>query len=288
MNNVVRKITFMFINILVVTVVIASVFFGNELKSARQVTGENIDQLTGQRIGALTAWEADYILSGRDDITLKRYDEAGDMLMALCYKQIDAAALGSSLASYIMQKVTGLKVLDEPIDHDKYCAVQYVENKELNQQFDAWAESFYGSARSDEIREKIYNNYYSDGCGKIEETGTGEVIKVGYNIDGQPCTFIDTISGGPRGFEVDIMTMFANDNNYQIEWVEATETTVYPFIEQKKIQLYVGGYAEVYRGEFDVNPDFELSKPYLEYDIVVLVVDDWNNLSLNNYQEEEE
>ena len=43
----------------------------------------DVNNLEGRRVAVNLAWEADYYLSGRKDMTLIQYDSFADMIMAL-------------------------------------------------------------------------------------------------------------------------------------------------------------------------------------------------------------
>ena len=73
---------------------------------------DNVNDLEGRRVGVNLAWEADYLLTGREDMELYRYDSTADMLMALNYGKLDAIAVDDTSLRLVLSQVTGLEVVE--------------------------------------------------------------------------------------------------------------------------------------------------------------------------------
>ena len=71
-----------------------------ELQGYRPI--EDIHNLDGRRVGVGLGYSTDYLLTGRDDMALMRYDSTADMLMALRYRRVDAIAAERPVANQIM------------------------------------------------------------------------------------------------------------------------------------------------------------------------------------------
>ena len=269
----------MFASIIVFTVAISVAFFRGDFSFAKEVS--DVDALTGQRIGVMTAYESDYLLSDRSDITLKRYDSEADLMVALCYKQVDAISYIKEYGKYILKRTKGFEMVDGSLAQTGYALIyDKVRQQELADEFNEWLAVFMESDRYDEYCRKIDNIDFYDGSPITEETGTGKMIAVAYIYDYVPIVFADAKTGLPNGYETEIIRLFANDMNYKIEWVETTDSIVWNLLLAGKVDLYLGGYSELYRSEMDSSEYYGMSDNYYVTDIVLMKVSDYDNISL--------
>jgi len=283
MTNTFNRILILLITSLLFVVVVSIVFFTGEIKNAKAVN--NVDHLTGQRIGTPSAYEGDYVLTPRDDITLLRYDTEADCLMALYYKKIDAIALVNDGGKYLLTKSSGLKINDTPIDYSGMCTL-FVKDSIWTDRFNEWLKEYKKTEEYQEYLDKADNLKFYDGSEILEETGTGETIRIGYVEDYIPVSFTDTESRLPNGSEVDIFRRFANDCNYQIKWFPITEENGSSMIVAKQIDCILVGYSDVYANEVSKSLYSELSDIYRDSKIVLLEVEDYDKFSINSYLEE--
>jgi len=284
MNNVFRRIVILFTAIIVSIAAVSTVYLSNLFKEQRVI--EDVDHLSGQRIGVISAYEGDYLLSDRKDLTLLRYDTEADLLVALCYRQVDAAALTDDMARYVLRNASGFKINETPIASNGLASL-FVEGSEYMQEFADFLEVFKKSGRYEEYVNKVNNDEYYDGSPLPEETGTGKVLRIGYLPDYMPTVFKDAKTNHANGSEVEIYIEFANYMNYQIEWFAESETTAVTDIAYKKIDICLAGYSEIYRAECDDSPYSDLGPTYMESSIVLLEVEDYEQLSLGAIAKEE-
>jgi len=283
MNDVFKKIVVLFVSLLLIIMTISVAYFSNLFKHSRTIG--DVDHLSGQRIGVITAYEGDYLLSDREDITLLRYDTQPEVLIALCYKQVDAVALTREMAEYVVNVCSGFMINEKPIAKNNLASL-YKEDSKYMAEFEEFLNEYKKSGAYDLFLESIENDAYYDGSSITDETGTGEVIKIGYVLDFLPVVFEDAINHCPNGFEVEIMRQFANYKNYQIEWIKETETSGLSDVYYGKIDILLSGYTEIYRKECDNSEYVDLGPNYLESDIVLLEVEDYDNIVMGEIPEE--
>ena len=72
-----------------------------QIKNARPIT--DVHKPDGQRVGVGLAWGPDYLLTGRDDLTLMCYNNVAGAVTALCYNQVDAIAVERPIAVNILE-----------------------------------------------------------------------------------------------------------------------------------------------------------------------------------------
>jgi len=283
MNDVFKRIVILFVVLILSMATISVAYFSNLFKHSRTI--EDVDHLSGQRIGVITAYEGDFLLSDREDITLLRYETQPEVLIALCYKQVDAIAFTREMAEYVVNVCTGFKINDKPIAKNNLASLYQDDSKYIGE-FEEFLQEYKKSGEYDKFLESCENNAFYDGSPITEETGTGEVVRIGYILDFLPVVFEDTINHCPNGFEVEIMRQFANYKNYQIEWVKETETSGLSDVYYGKIDILLSGYTDIYRKECDNSEYVDLGPSYLASDIVLLEVEDYDNIVMGELPEE--
>ncbi len=285
MRNVFRRIIILAVCSLLFVVTISVVFFRGEMKNAEEI--ESVDLLTGQRIGVISAYEGDYLLTGRDDITLLRYDSEAECLLALSYKQVDAIAVVEDMAEYIMMVSTGLKTVEEPITYSGM-ATLFMKDGKFEEDFNEFVKEFRKTDEYQKYIEKVKNDAYYDGSEIIEETGTGEEIRLGYDELYLPVSFTDTKTGKPNGSEVEMFIYYANARNYRIKWEKITEATTAQAIASGTVDAVLIGYSDIYREETEMSTTVSMSDSYRETAVVLIEVEDYDNLSFGSLMEGEE
>jgi len=282
MNDVFKRIVIVLIVSTIVIITISAAYFSNVFRSSREIG--DVDHLSGQKIAVVTAYEGDYCLSDREDITLLRYDTEPGALMALCYKQVDGFATTLDAAEYVLSITTGFKINDKPIAYNGMASLFRRDSKILKE-FNEFIEEY---KKTDEYQDYVYkcnNDGYYDGSPITEETGTGEVIKVGYVPDYIPISYLDTVLNCPNGSEVEIIRKFANYMNYQIEWILEGEVSGITEIYYGNIDILLDGYSDVYRKELEDSPEVDMSDSYRDSLIVLLEVEDYDKLSIAEVKE---
>jgi len=285
MNNVFKRIISLIIITSVFVISISTLFFSAQFKSAQEIG--DVDHLTGQRIGCISAFEADYLLTDRKDMNLLRYDSEADAIVALCYRACDGVALVKSAAQYIQSKSTGLAISDEAVAHIGLTLLFTIDN-EFFDEFNDFIKEFRNSDDYAGFCERVENQVYTDGYDIYPETGTGKTIKIGYIPNYMPVVYLDAIYKVPSGSEVELMKRFANAYDYKIEWILTSEEIVSQQLVSREIDVYVGGYTDVYREEAEMSDYVDMTDSYLDSDVVLLYVSDYDNLSISSYVSEEE
>ena len=214
---------------------------GEQLKNYRSIT--NVDDLEGRKIGVIMGWSSDYLLTPRDgkDLILYRYDENADLLMALCYRHLDAVAV-DKLTWEVMNNVnSGLSHVEEPITMDGYLAYMSRDREDLRDEFNDFIAEFKQTEEYADLCTRIEKfdgtNYEWDE--KLELKGNGEKIKACYDATVYPFSFISS-EGQSQGFDVELMYYFANALNLDLELVPTGETDLYSGIETGRYDMAFG------------------------------------------------
>ena len=181
----------------------------------------DINNLEGRKVGVNLTWEADYILTGRDDMKLYRYDTVSDLLLALNYNKIDAMAFDELCWKMVEDSSTGL-VKIEPAIKVAGC-VAYFNNEQLRDEFNSFLKEFKETDTYKDFTEREFafaNDYEQP---DIELTGKGKILKVSTPADEYPRSFFLAGDDIPQGFDLEILKHFANEYDYQLSF----STSVY-------------------------------------------------------------
>ena len=189
----------------------------------------DVNDLGGRRVAVLLSWEADYYLTGREDMELVRYDSVADMLLALKFGEVDVMAFDELGAKGMVAGTEGLELVKEPFGYTGYTLYFKEGDEALRDDFNAFlAEYKQTEAYTDHLlRLETFDGVSYDEP-EIPLTGTGEVLAVGIEGEGFPRTFMEGGESVPTGFDVEALKLFANARNYQLEFFVSTyENMVY-------------------------------------------------------------
>lgn len=223
---------------------------GNEFASYRPI--DNIHNLEGRKIGVVMAWPSDMLLSSRDgkDLTLLRYDTHADMLMALCFKHIDAMCVDNATWKIIESVQPGLRKIDEPLAKINYVTYLRPDDVELLSQVNEYISEIKQTGEIDYYNDKLNSfdgeNYeWPEG---LKQTGTGPLLRLTYTSDFFPYSFT-TSDGQAQGIEMEFWINFANKYNYRLELYGTTEEGAIYGIEYGTYDIAVAAISDVYAAE---------------------------------------
>lgn len=260
---------------------------GGQLQSYRPI--DNVEDLDGRKIGVTMGYAADYILSSRDgrDMFLYRYDTNADMLMALCYRQVDAIVVDALTWKVINNSNQGLHRVEDPAAQDGSILYSRRDRADLRDAFNAFIAEYRQTREYAELADRLLNfdgsNYEYQ---PRELTGTGEKVVMGYDMECYPFCFV-TADGEMQGFDVELMTAFANANNYQLELVPSAELDMYMGIENGKYDMIFGQISIAYAGEAELI-GIPTTDTYFERPLYFVEVNDLSEVEISGVLEEME
>ena len=225
---------------------------------------ENVDDLQGRRVGVNMAWEADYILTGRTDLELYRYDTTADMLMALNFDKLDAIAADLITLKLVQSNVSGLEIVEPPMSQSGYCAYFIGDLTELSEDF------------NDFIRDFRARDSYATYCQRQEDfdgvhyqmpelppNGDGQNIRVAV-MDGEfPRAFFDPSTGEPMGFDVEVLRQWAGERGYHLDFTATNDEDMLLGLQSERYDMGIGYISTVYR-EDALEAGFLVSDSFVE------------------------
>lgn len=271
MDNLLNRFITAISILLICVSVLSFFFFKNDIVNARDI--DETDRLTGQRVGVISGWEADYLLSNRNDITLKRYNSAAELFMALSYKQIDAVAVDACTKMICDNSIQGLEIVGDPLDVSNYTLYVRKGNDKLLNDLNNFIVELKQSDYYDTFVEHFFDLDYVENGEYIKPTGTGEVFNVGYVAEYYPLEYA-TSEGEVRGCEVDFITLFANKMNYQIVYHPVTEENFEMDMKTGKIDTLICSASDLYRVETETEISIvTMTDGYIASNIYCIVSD---------------
>ena len=263
---------------LVAAILLCSLLCGcNQIRNARPIT--DVHKLDGQRVGVGLAWGPDYLLTGREDMTLMRYNNVAGAVTALCYNQVDAIAVEQPLAVDILASIDGLRCIEEPIAEDRMAVLVDPEQPELLAELDAF------------IGEFITTEEYTDLVTRIQDpegyefqpvplVGGDRVLHVGTVADGYPFTYPNPETDSFEGTDVEFLSHFANAYGYELVFYGDTWESMEMGVQYGSYDIGCGGISELYRADIERSGSALMTKSFFPVNIVFIEVEDRDALTV--------
>ena len=224
---------------------------GHELASYRPI--DDVNNLDGRKVGVTLAWASDYVLSPRDgkDLILYRYDVTADMLMALFYHQIDAVCV-DKLQWQIMEKTNGeaLNLINEPVALDGFVTYASPSQEAIRDDFNKFLTYYHQTEEFTDLYSRIQSfdgTAYEPGKA-THPNGNGKKIKLAFAADYFPYCYTEA-DGTICGYDIEIMRAFADYCNYDIEFIETSETDVYYGVKVGNYDMVIAMISQSYAAE---------------------------------------
>ena len=271
-NPLKRILALIICGIVIVSIIGVTTFF-NDLRSHREVSEGDVDVLTGQRVGVMCAWEADYLLEPRKDITLKRYDEISGLVLGLSYNQVDAAAIDEVSLAMLQKSFSGIKDLGRVFYENQYATYVSKNSEENLKLVNDFIKAFRESDDYAEYCEHYYDIDWINAGNYTKPIGTGETICVGFVPEYYPFTFIDA-DGTVKGNEVEFAIQLANYYNRKLEFYPVTAESYALDLTTGKIDFLIASVSSAYRAETEVpSSPIAMTDGYIDSGIHCIISD---------------
>lgn len=210
----------------------------------------DVNDLEGRRVAVNLAWEADYLLSGRKDLTLVQYDTFADIILALGYDKVDAFAVDGLVWKVFQANSSGLARVEPPCGSVGYAAYFSGGREALMEEFNAFLEDY---RRTEAYADHMARLESFDGLEyvgpEIPLTGTGETLRVATMPEEFPRAFLEAGEDVPSGFDLEALKLFANERNYQLEFYYTVYEDIIQGLRSGTYDLATGYLSDVYRAE---------------------------------------
>ena len=210
----------------------------------------DVNNLEGRRVAVNLAWEADYYLSGRKDMTLVQYDTFADMIMALEYNKVDVFALDDLSWKLFQVNSTGLARVEPAFGIVGYEIYFSGKRERLKDEFNAFLEEYRKTEAYEDHMARLYDFdglNYEDPVPEL--TGTGEILNVAVLAEQFPRAYIDPDEDIPTGFDLEALKMFANEKNYRLNFYLTVYNDMLVGMRTGLYDIGVGYLGDVYEAE---------------------------------------
>lgn len=212
----------------------------------------DINNLEGRRVGVNLAWEADFLLSGREDLTVVRYDSFADIILGLEYNKIDAFAVDALVWELFRANSSGLKRVEPSCGEVGYVIYFSTDMRELMEDFNSFLADYRQSeAYADHIsRLQSFDGFNYIGP-DIPLTGTGETLKVATMTDQFPRCYIEAGEDIPTGYDMEALKLFVNERNYNMKFYFTSFDDIMHGLRTGGYDIGVGYLSDVYKKEIE-------------------------------------
>lgn len=252
----------------------------NQLRNARPIT--DVDQPDGQRVGVVLGYAPDYLLSAREDVTLMRYNTMADMVVALCFRRVDAIAVEEMYVSQILHSVQGVRCIEQSLVEDGITALINIEREELLRQFNAFVADFQTTDAYADLdrRAKDRDGYVP--CDVPIAEHAEQVLRACVVDTAYPFSYVDLSTGEYLGIDVEILRWFAYTYGYRLELDGGTWGTMDLGVCHGRYDIGVGGVSDLYRGDYEMTDLCFVSAIYMDMDVLFIEVEDSRKLKIVN------
>lgn len=240
----------------------------NELDSYQPI--DDINDLGGRRVGVLLACATDYLYTQRDDMTLKRYNSEADMVTALSSRRVDALALEQCKVYHIMNSYSGLRVVDTPIAEHSYVFYVAHDKPALLNEFNEFITNFKDTETYLDIARRANSKCVFEHK-KVNNIKGDKILRVAVNIDGYPSCY----KQGKvfLGFDIEIITHFANAYNYTIEYTECDYLNMALHVEFKTSDIGIGDISNAWNEDILLANIGYITEPILTESLLFIEID---------------
>lgn len=240
---------------------------------------KDVHHLDGQRVGVALAWGPDYLLTGRDDLKLVRYNTVASMITALCYGRVEALAVEGAFAPEILNCVEGIRRLEEPIATTGLVTIVPTDHEALMEEFNDFVTEFQTTPQYLDLMERSRDE---DGYvyQEVAYTGGDRLLKVGVADDNYPFTYINFTTGEYEGIDIEVLRYFANAYGYEIEIFGGTWESMSMGVAYKTYDMGISGISQLYEEDYTLSNSALVSDSYMEEDIVFLEAEDREKIKI--------
>ena len=210
----------------------------------------DVNDLEGRRVAVNLAWEADYLLTGRKDLTVVQYDTFADIILALEYNKVDAFAVDGLVWKVFQANSSGLNRVEPPCGSVGYTVYFSGDRASLMEKFNAFLADYRRTEAYADHMARLENFDGLEYVGpEIPLAGTGETLRVATMAEEFPRAFLEAGEDVPSGFDMEALKLFAVEENYQLEFYYTTYEDIMQGLRLGTYDLAVGYLSDVYRTE---------------------------------------
>ena len=195
--------------------------------------------LEGKRVGVIIGSVQDLAVSRyAPGAEIMRFSGLPDMVTALTTGKVDMTCEESMTIDSNPQLAAELDTVDARLAPIPIALCFNLENTGLQEDFNSWLAEIRKDGTYRQIQERwLGNEKYADNP-VPQQTGKGKTIRISTSAACPPFNYIS--SGVPSGFEIDLLTQWANHRNYRLRFLVMEFAAQIPAVQTKKADIAVG------------------------------------------------
>ncbi|MGI5881291.1 MAG: substrate-binding periplasmic protein [Syntrophomonadaceae bacterium] len=232
------------------------------------------DNLNGKKIGVMIGYSTDYILSGSDyDLDIYRYDMEADMQLALRFNRIDAVALERDEAGVFCRIEPEYEIGLTVEEQIEYAYMFNSDRQKLLGQFNRFIYDFKETKEYADILRRAGASAEAPYQPKeVKNTvTTDQVLKVAAFDGWEPISYINTTTGAWEGYDVEVVSHFANSIGAKLELVDMSWNQMLIEIALGSVDLILCPDSLLMAKDLEMKGNITLSDPVFLKDIVLVV-----------------
>jgi len=236
-----------------------------------------MDNLVGKRIGVMNGYSSDYIFCMDEyknyKLQLYRYDYYSDMVLALRFNRLDAAAMENDEA-YVFCRLDSHFVIGlEPATHLEFGYPFNSEDPQFLNDFNNWIKEFRKTEDYADIERRVKASLYAPYQAKKVENQitTDRVLRVAGFNGWEPVSYINTETHEWEGSDVELITRFANSLGSKVEIIDMSYQQMLMELSNGSVALMLCPETLLYEEDMTMTRNITMSDGVFEKQIVLIV-----------------
>jgi ABC-type amino acid transport substrate-binding protein len=235
----------------------------------------DIEHLEGKTIGCMLAYSSDYILTNDyEGIEVRRFDTYSDMMLALTFHQLDAAAMEMDEAYVFCRLQPEFSIYGKFKEDEPFCYYMNPRTSELNETFNTFIREFRETGDYADIRRRVEASAVGPYESKaVENPGSeGKTLTVSVFDGWEPVSYVNLETDVWEGSDIELATHFANSIGAKIEFMSiGSYTQAVVELSRGKVDIMVCPDSIRYKEDLEKANNVTMSDWVWKKDIVIIV-----------------
>ena len=230
------------LSLLLTAIIALSVLSGCADKPTGSGDKNSVADYQNAKVGVMTAsYQATIVDEFFPEATVIEYNTCADMFYALTQKKIDISMIDASSYTCALWEGLQLSRLDEVAETSEYGIIfPKGQQQELRSQVNAFLAEIKGNGTYDELHEKWFSNTEpTEFLDPATLTGPNGTLRVITNNELKPFGYIK--NGRLVGYDVDILTLFAQAYGYRLDITEVPFQSLLAGVSSGAYQMGIAG-----------------------------------------------
>ena len=196
-------------------------------------------RLEGKRVGVIIGSTQDIAVTRfAPDAEIMRFSVLPDLIAALANGKVDIACQENITVNANPQIAATMDTVDVGLAPVPIAACFRLENTELQEDFNRYLTEIREDGTYNKMQDRWLGTENYSANQVPQQMGKGKTIRVATLSGMPPYNFIS--SGVPSGFEIDLVTQWANRRNYRIEFLIMDFASQIPAVQTGKADIALG------------------------------------------------